>query len=996
MTMTTTPRTMAVPIDQQDGDQRREDERGEDQRGEYQRGAEEAIPAFGLPPGGELGRLIRAREMAGDWGRHPLGAIATWPQSLKCALGIVLASPVPMTLMWGEAGWLLYNDGYAAIGGPRHPAMLGQSVLVAWPEAADFNGRVLRSGLAGSSQSFRDQHFVLRRAGADEDSWFNLDYSPVLDESGRPAGVLAIVTETTERLRTAAALERVERRWTGLFDQMQEGFFIAEAIRNGSGRLLDIRFLDVNPAFQTLTGALDAVGRTLHEVFPGTDTDMVLAQYAEVLAGTQSRQFELFDPSAGNRWFEMRARALGEDRFAALFIDITADKQVASDLLKSEGEFRTLAEAVPNHAWAADAEGRHNWFNRRTYDYAGVEPGALDGDGWLSIIHPEDAVVAAAAWQQAQLTKSLYQVEFRLRRADGAYRWFLARALPVLAKEGRVLRWIGTNTDVDDQKTAQAALSQLNATLEERVAKAMTARRLWADIFEMTGAPIAAIDPNFCFMALNSAHVEKFERLYGVRPKVGDNILDLLQHRPADRAILRERWSRALAGEHFTLIHQQDAAVEGSPAYQLTYNAVRDRSGALTGAFQYALDVTDQLRDQARLAEAEAQLRQAQKMEAVGQLTGGVAHDFNNILQGITGAMEMVRRRIASGKLEGIDRFLDGALQSAQRAAGITQRLLAFSRRQSLDPKPIDVNAHMTDMRELLGRTLGPNIELQTRLAPDLWPAECDANQLESAVLNLALNARDAMEAGGELIIETRNVTLDDDDARKEADLVPGDYVAIYVTDSGVGMPQDVMERAFDPFFTTKPIGQGTGLGLSMIYGFAKQSHGHVALMSAPGAGTTVQLYLPRSTAAPGKAAPWARVPPVSLPGAPDATGRKDETVLVVEDEPAIRLLIGDLLQELGYRAIIVEDGQQAIPILRSDARIDLLISDVGLPGMNGREVAEIGRAGRPDLPVLFMTGYAEHAATRGGFLAPGMDMIAKPFPLEAMMAKIRAGMARS
>ena len=968
MTMTTGPRATIVAADRSPGD---------------------ISPGFGLPQGGEVGRLIRAKEAAGAWARHPLGPLAAWPQCLRSALGIVLASPVPMTLLWGAEGWLLYNDGYAAIAGPRHPAMLGQAVRDAWPEAADFNGRVLVAGLAGEAQSFRDQHFVLHSAGVDKDTWFNLDYAPVLDESGQPAGVLAIVTETTESLRTAAALERVERRWAGLFEQMQEGFFIAEAQRAPDGKLRDIRFLDINPAFQTLTGVADAVGRTLREVFPHADAELILGQYAEVLAGTHSHQFELFDASAGNRWFEMRARALGEDRFAALFIDITADKKVADDLQKSEGEFRTLAEAVPNHAWAADAEGRLNWFNRRVYDYAGVEPGALDGDGWLSIVHPDDTVVASAAWQQALMGKSLYQVEFRLRRADGAYRWFLARALPVLAKDGCVLRWIGTNTDVDDQKTAQAALSQLNATLEERVAKAMTARRLWADIFEMTGAPIAAIDPNFRFMALNSAHVEKFYRLYGVRPKVGDNILDLLQHRPADRAIVRERWSRALAGEHFTMIHQRDPAVDGSPAYQLTYNAVRDRSGALTGAFQYALDVTDQLRDQARLAEAEAQLRQSQKMEAVGQLTGGVAHDFNNILQGITGAMEMVRRRINSGKLEGIDRFLDGALQSAQRAAGITQRLLAFSRRQSLDSRPIDVNAHMTGMQELLGRTLGANIKLQTRLAADLWPAECDANQLESAILNLALNARDAMAGDGELIIETRNVTLDASDTRKVADLAPGDYVAIYVTDSGEGMPAEVMERAFDPFFTTKPIGQGTGLGLSMIYGFAKQSQGHVALISAPGAGTTVELYLPRS-----KAEPSTPLAPPSVPGATEAVDRKDETVLVVEDEPAIRLLLSDLLRELGYRAMIVEDGRQAIPILRSEARIDLLISDVGLPGVNGRELAEIGRASRPDLPVLFMTGYAEHAATRGGFLAPGMDMIAKPFPLEAMAAKIRAVLA--
>nr|WP_222934879.1 MULTISPECIES: response regulator [Pseudomonas] len=384
----------------------------------------------------------------------------------------------------------------------------------------------------------------------------------------------------------------------------------------------------------------------------------------------------------------------------------------------------------------------------------------------------------------------------------------------------------------------------------------------------------------------------------------------------------------------------------------------------------------------AQLRHNEEALRQSQKMEAVGQLTGGIAHDFNNMLTGIIGSLELLRRRLARGRLDDLDSLIDLGVTSANRAAGLTHRLLAFSRRQSLDSKAVEMNALVQSMGELLQRSLNESIQLDMRLNDKLWVAEADPNQLESALLNLVLNARDAMPDGGKLVVETSNQVLHPEFTEAYPSLEPGDYVMLSVTDNGSGMPQSVINRAFDPFFTTKPIGQGTGLGLSMIYGFSKQSRGHVSIDSEIDQGTTVKLYLPRFR---GEELDH---PVCDVQQAPDALD--GETVLIVEDDPAVRVLVSAVLSELGYAFVEASDADGAMPILNSTQRIDLLISDVGLPGMNGRQLAEIGRQYRPGLKVLFITGYAEHAAVRGGFLDSGMQMITKPFTFDLLTAKVR------
>ena len=384
----------------------------------------------------------------------------------------------------------------------------------------------------------------------------------------------------------------------------------------------------------------------------------------------------------------------------------------------------------------------------------------------------------------------------------------------------------------------------------------------------------------------------------------------------------------------------------------------------------------------AQLRNNEEALRQSQKMEAVGQLTGGIAHDFNNMLTGIIGSLELLRRRLARGRTDDLDSLIDLGVTSANRAAGLTHRLLAFSRRQSLDSKPVQMNTLVVSMGELLQRSINESIQLDMQLSEQLWVAEADPNQLESALLNLVINARDAMPGGGQLVVKTSNRHLDRAFTQAHSNLDPGEYVMLSVTDTGCGMPQSTINRAFDPFFTTKPIGQGTGLGLSMIYGFSKQSRGHVAIQSEVGNGTTVSLFLPRF----GGDLP--RDVPADVHHAPSA--QNGETVLIVEDDPAVRVLVSTVLSELGYAFVEAADADSAVPILDSAQRIDLMISDVGLPGMNGRQLAEIGRQYRPELKVLFITGYAEHAAVRGGFLDPGMQMITKPFTFDLLTAKVR------
>jgi PAS domain S-box-containing protein len=615
--------------------------------------------------------------------------------------------------------------------------------------------------------------------------------------------------------------------------------------------------------------------------------------------------------------------------------------------------------------------------NRRSREYLiihGLPPEAVNEThaDWVRRVHAEDRVETERQFIDAVHGDAReYRSEYRIiRPSDGEVRWIQVRAEIERDADGKPLRLVGAHIDITERKRAEEALRKLNETLEQQVAERTRERdRLWRVSDDFIG-------------------VANFEGHW-----VGIN--------PAAAAILGWSEEELLAMPIASLWHPDDVEatfayrgqlIQGGPTVRFQ-NRYRHKDGSYRwlswsstaeDGFIYALgrDVTAEREAADALRRTEEQLRQAQKMEAVGQLTGGIAHDFNNLLTGVIGSLDLMQRRIGQGRLGDVERYATSATTSARRAAALTHRLLAFARRQPLDPKPVAINQLVRSMEELLRRTTGEAIALEIVAAAGLWATFCDPHQLESALLNLVINSRDAMPDGGTLTIETANAHLDYHYADMR-DVTPGQYVCLSVTDTGAGMAPAVIARAFDPFFTTKPIGQGTGLGLSMVYGFARQSEGHARIYSEAGQGTTVKLYLPRYR---GKVDDIA----AAAPGSDRHTAQAGETVVVIEDELAVRELVLDVLSDLGYHALEAVDGPSGLKILQSDARIDLLVTDVGLPGMNGRQVAEAARQARPDLKVLFITGYAENAAITNGFLAPGMEMMTKPFAVEALAARIR------
>ena len=968
-----------------------------------------------FPGDSAMSALMRAH----DWRATPLGDPATWPMGLRVPLGMMLTSKFEMWLGWGQDLAFFYNDAYAPTLGEKHPTAIGRPVKVVWAEIFDaLNDRftaVMRDGQATWDKALL---LLLERSGYPEETYHTFSYSPLRGDTGAIEGLMCVVTEETERVLSERRIETLQALAASLiavrtradvvagvraalltnthdfpFNLVQ--LFDAAPIHDGGEERPDLArapwpFEAAMRGEPTVTVALEGLvdsappgpwdkpptealivpitkpgesspsGALVVGLNPyrardggfggdiGEFAGLLAGQIAGALAAVDSRasedaemerlralfeqspsfiavlrgpehRFELVNPGymqlvahrsvlgmpareaipevEGQGFFELldgvfatgqpfvgksvpimlqrtpgaapeprvldfvyqpiRDPAGGITGVFVEGVDVTMAHDATIALRESEAQFRTLAEAMLNQVWTATPDGKLDWFNGRVFDYSGLALEALLGDGWAGMVHGDDIGEASQLWVASLTSGRPYETEFRLRRADGAYRWHIARAVPTRGEGGEVVQWIGTNTDIHDQKRATEALADLNATLEEQV---------------------------------------------------------------------NERTSELMV--------------------------------------------------------AEEALRQAQKMEAVGQLTGGIAHDFNNLLAGIVGSLEMMETRIGQGRMDAIPRYLDAAHGAARRAAALTQRLLAFSRRQTLDPRPVNVNRLVGEMEDLIRRTSGPTIEIEVVGAVGLWPTLVDQNQLENALLNLCINARDAMPDGGRITIETANKWLDDKGAR-ERDLTPGQYISLCVTDTGTGMTPEVIARAFDPFFTTKPLGEGTGLGLSMIYGFVRQSGGQVRIYSEVGEGTTMCLYLPRHFG------PADEIEVKTGTGS-DYAGQ-GEVVLVIDDESTVRMLISDVLGEAGYHAIEAADGPSGMKVLQSGARIDLLITDVGLPGgMNGRQVADAARVFRPDLKVLFITGYAENAVVGNGHLDPGMQIITKPFAIEALGNKIR------
>jgi signal transduction histidine kinase/CheY-like chemotaxis protein len=594
-------------------------------------------------------------------------------------------------------------------------------------------------------------------------------------------------------------------------------------------------------------------------------------------------------------------------------------------------------------------------------------------DWLMAYIPPEDQAEVTATIERAIAARAVFELEHRVRRADGTTGWTRSRAVPVLEPDGRVREWFGAATDVTARREAEAELRRANEDLEARVAERTAERNLLATIVETTDVMMMALGLDYTILSTNKANADEFERIYGVRPKTGDDVLALLEGRPEEQAQVRAGWGRGLGGEEFTFVEDFGDPAHDRPYYEIKFRTLRDATGQRIGAYNFVTDVTERLRRDAQLAAAQEQLRrQSQKMEAMGSLTGGVAHDFNNLLTPIIGSLDrLVTRGVGSERER---RLMAGALESAERAKTLVQRLLAFARRQPLQPVAVDLGALVEGMRGLVGSTLGPKVDLRVDVARGLPPAHADPNQLEMALLNLAVNARDAMPEGGALTVA---VTAESVRGRHAAGLKRGPYVRLAVMDTGTGMDAATLARAVEPFFSTKGVGRGTGLGLSMAHGLAAQLGGGLAIDSAPGRGTTVALWLPVSGAPVSEAEAGRAAPGPSAP-----RGR----ALLVDDEDLVRMSTADMLEDLSYEVLEAGSAEGALGLLREGAPIDLLVTDHLMPGLSGADLVRAAWALRPDLPALIVSGYADVED-----LAPDLPRLPKPFRVAELAERLVA-----
>lgn len=691
---------------------------------------------------GEMARRIREF----DWSTTSLGPIDDWSGSLRAAVQMLLASPVPLVMLWGQPGYMVYNDAYSVFAGGRHPFLLGSPVEKGWPEVAHFNRNVVDTCLAGGTLSYRDKELVLYRHGAPEDVWMDLYYSPVVEDDGSPAGVIAIVIETTGRVLAERRRDEAETAFRAANERIQL------ALNSGA----------------------------------------VLGSFV---------------------WDIKANRVTGDERFARTF---------------------SFTVEQAKHGMPLEAAAQ--------------------------IIHPDDRERV-----HAQITRTIeqdvpYNTEYRIRPPEGGeYMWILASGRCEYDNHGQPSRFPGVLVDIHERKVAEDALLRLTRNLEERVEDAVAAR-----------------------IAL------------------------------------------------------------------------------------------------------EEQLRQSQKMEAIGALTGGIAHDFNNVLQIISGNLQLLVRQESEN--ENVKQRVNVVTAAVERGAKLSSQLLAFARKQPLSPSVISPRTIFDGLADLLQRALGESISAQWTLPTNPWLIQVDRNQLENAVLNLAINSRDAMNGEGQLDVAARNVVLNASDVMG-AGIAPGEYVCITVKDNGQGMPPDVVERACEPFFTTKQEGRGTGLGLSMVFGFVRQSGGHLSILSEVGSGTEIRMYFPRSE---GSEAVLDGSHGISKSGG-------NETILVVEDDSDVRETSVELLRELGYQVLQAPDGARALEILKSGVSVHLVFTDVVMPGtVKSTDLAAWARLQTPTVPVLFTSGHTRDIISRKGILEPGVMLLRKPYHPDTLANMVRQVLANA
>jgi len=1041
---------------------------------------------------GEAARLIAAF----DWSSTSLGCPGSWPQSLRTTVALILQSPVPIVTLWGEDGVMIYNDAYSVFAGERHPHLLGSKVREGWDEIADFNDNVMRVGLSGRTLRYTDQELSLNRSGTPQAVWMNLDYSPIIDENGRPSGVMAIVIETTAKVQAERALAATEEQsrqiidgavdyaiialdlegkvlrwnegarrmfgWTqeevsGLYweilftqedraaDRPREAMNAAlelgaahhdrwhlrksgevfwasgeiSPLRNAAGTPIGlVKVLrdqtEQHKAVQALAEAEASLRRAQEaggvgvfsldlqtdilrptpefcSIYGIDQTDavqisaiqeLVVEEDQEIASNSATRETGTSPLSVeyrirrlndgqkrvvarrGEFEFDARGKPI---RFVGVVQDVTDRRKAQRELRESESRFRALAQAIPNHVWTALPDGQLDWFNDRVYEYAGRTNGELDGEAWVSLVHPDDVAITAEAWKRSLETGETYQTEFRLRHRSGAFRWHIVRAVPIKNDEGRILRWIGTNTEVEELRATKEKLEVLNHTLEQRVAERTADRdRMWrlsTDVMLVASfdARITALNP-----ALSIILGWTEDDL------IGRSFMELVH--PDDRQNTLDEVGKLAQGVT-TFLFENRYQHQNGTYRTFSWTAVPDEG------FVHAVgrDVTEERKAASALRQTELALQQAQKMEAIGNLTGGVAHDFNNLLQVVAGNLQLLARDVIGN--EKAERRIENALAGVNRGSKLASQLLAFGRRQALDPRAVNVGRLIRGMDDMLRRTIGEGVEIETIVSGGLWNSLVDPVQIENALLNLAINGRDAMEGFGKLTIEVGNAYIDDTYARLHDDVQPGQYVALSVTDTGSGMSPELMAKVFEPFFSTKPEGKGTGLGLSMVYGFVKQTGGHVKIYSEVGQGTTIRMYLPRAM--------QQEDVEVERRDSPVEGGR--EIILVAEDDEGVRATVVELLQELGYRVLKAPDASAALSIIESGMNIDLLFTDVVMPGpLKSSELARKAKERVPDIGILFTSGYTENSIVHGGRLDSGVQLLSKPYSREQLARKVR------
>ena len=964
-----------------------------------------------------------------DWDGSSLGHPGTWPPSLLALVGVMLGSAPPTFIIWGPERRFLYNDAYARLLGAVHPFALGRDYLEVWRDRRAILDPLLAEAWSGRPVHNADVEPVPELRDGTEDILFSVSYVPVRDAAGRVEGLFGTCTESvgqalSDRRRRDQDVSRreTEERQSFLLD-------LSDALRpltspsdivDVASRRLGERVKASRVFYAEIAGSLMKVEREyIHGVGSIIGEHSLAAFGPDLLAAYRDDVVVAVDDVPSDPRFTIEARAGLKSREVGAFVDIVlfrgeewvsllaVQSAVRRAWTPAEGSLiREVAERVKaaieraraevalreseEHLAAIftgasvglsemDVEGRFLRVNTELCRILGRSAEELRQLGVADVTAPRHIPLSAATLAQAVATGESAALDKLYLRPDGTSIWANSSVRRLDDAQGRFKNLLVVTADISQRREAEQRLAEserrlqhLNETLEQQVSERTAERNLFATIVERTDIMVMAADLRYDILAINRANADEFERIYGVRPKVGDNMLDLLADQPEHQAQVRAGWGRGLAGEEITFVEEYGDADRARSAYEISFRTLRDEKGHRTGCYQFVMDVTERLRGQDELAQAQEALRQSQKLEAVGQLTGGVAHDFNNLLTIIRSSVDFLRRPDLPEARK--RRYLDAVSETVDRAAKLTGQLLAFARRQALKPEVFSASQRVRAIADMLDTLTGARVQVLIEAPETSCHVRADVSQFETALVNMAVNARDAMDGEGTLILRVScGAALPAVRGHAGSDQP---FVAVSLTDTGVGIPPDAMGRIFEPFFTTKGVGKGTGLGLSQVFGFAKQSGGDVDVRSVIGKGTTFTLYLPEVAMA--DLPPGEREQEEGL--APLGSGQR---ILVVEDNVGVGQFATQILEDLGYRTTWAGNAEEALDRLgRDGTAFDLVFSDVVMPGMGGVALARELQSRLPHLPVVLTSGYSHVLAQESDH---GFELLHKPYSAEQL-----------